>query len=264
MNNREARARRQALLRGTWATWGGVIRTDDGHVDVERQLAAVQSLGVTTYNFPVWNNPHDWDDCQRFLPLAAEAGLKVWITILSPWQGGNSQPFESDFLAWFDAFGRLAGDYANLVAVSIDDFACEGNLDTFTPHYVRQLLRALRQKRDDVAFCSTIYGLSPVLLEQYAKLMDGVTLWWVNLDTTLGMEEWLWANKTLVAGRFPIIAGVYAHPTTWHPAPPAVKAFRHALRIAHKDADGVMLFHPNLAAGDADPLVVHVRQTYRR
>lgn len=268
------RTRRQALLRGTYGTWGRLIPGEDGRLDTKRQIEALRSLGVSTFNFFISRNEFDWDDCIRFLPLAEQAGLKVWITVLSPWQGGAdtpfgpeyrgwSSPFGSDYLAWFDAFGQLAAAYSNLECVSIDDFDRKENFEKLTPAYVAQMIKALHQSRDDVAFCPTIYGVTPTLLEDYIELFDGVMLWWSNLDTRLGMKEWLWANRTIVAGRFPIIAGVYARATTWHPTPPTLKTFKGCLRTARQGADGVMLFRPDLAAAEADTIVAHLMQENR-
>ena len=270
MNNDSGRAQRQKLLRATYGTWGQLIRGEDGRLDAQRQIAMLQALGLSTFNYFISRNEFDWDDCQHFLPLAAEAGLKVWITILSPWQGrdtrfgpeyrGCSAPFGTDYVAWFDAFGQLAAEHANLECVSIDDFDRQENFEILTTETVAQMIQALHQNRNDIAFCPTIYGVTPTLLEEYIETIDGVMLWWANLDTRLGMKEWLWANRTIVAGRFPIIAGVYARSTTWHPAPPTVKTFRGCLRAAQAGADGVMIFRPALAAGQDDPIVAYLME----
>jgi len=271
MSTHSNKALRQALLRDTCGTWGQIIRGENGRLDANRLIAMLQALGVSTFNYFIARSEHDWDDCQRFLPLAAQAGIKVWITILSPWQGratrfgpeyrGGSSPFASDYLAWFDAFGQLAAQHPNLECVSIDDFDRQENFEILTPEYVAQMINALHQNRDDIPFCPTIYGVTPTLLEEYIELFDGVMLWWANLDTRLGMKEWLWANKTIVDGRFPIIAGIYARSTTWHPAQPRLKTFKGWLQTAKRGgADGIMLFRPDLAAGEDDPIVAYLMQ----
>ena len=87
VNTDSNRKRRQALLHNTFGTWGRIIRGEDGRLDTKRQIAILEALGISTFNYFIARNEFDWEDCQRFLPLAAEAGLKIWITILSPWQG---------------------------------------------------------------------------------------------------------------------------------------------------------------------------------
>ena len=272
MDTDSERMQRQALVRGVYGSWGRLIQGEDGRLDIERQLSALRALRVNTFNYFIFHHQSDWEDCQRFLPAAAEAGLQVWITLLSPWQAqrhgapfgaeyqGGSYPFGVDFLAWCDAIGQVAARHPNLTCVSIDDFDHKDNLQTFTPAYLREMMALLRQNRSDIAFCPTIYGVSPTLLDDYLEFLDGVMLWWTNLDIHLGMKEWLWANQTIVAGRFPIVAGVYARSTTWHPAPPTLKTFRRCLRIAREGADGVMIFRPDLAAGAADPIVAYLMQ----
>ncbi len=268
-------AQRQALLRGVYGAWGRLIKGDDGRLNIPRQIAMLRSLRVSVFNYFIFSDEFDWEDCQRFLPAAAEAGLQVWITLLSPWQAkrhgtpfgseyqGGSYPFGIDFWAWFDAIGQVATRHPNLTCVSLDDFDRKGNFETLTPDYMREMMQALRQNRQDIAFCPTIYGVTPTLLNEYVEFMDGVMLWWANLDINLGMEEWLWANQTIVDDRFPIIAGVYARSTTWHPAPPTLKTFQRCLRVAREGADGVMLFRPDLAAGVDDPIVAYLLQEAR-
>ncbi len=264
------KAERQALLRGVYGTWGRLIKGEDGRLDSRRQIEALRALRISTFNYFIFHDEYDWEDCQRFLPVAAEACLKVWVTVLSPWQGkrtgtpfgpeyqGCSYPFGTDYLAWCDALGQLAARHPNLTCFSIDDFDRKENFQILTPAYMAEMMKALRQSRSDIVFCPTIYGITPSLLGDYLDFIDGVMLWWANLDTRLGMKEWLWANKTIIAGRFPVIAGVYARSTTWHPTPPTLKTFKGCLRTARAGADGVMLFRPDLAAGKADPIVAYL------
>ena len=47
-------------------------------------MTRLKELGATTYYWLVWHAATDWEDLQRFLPKAAEAGLEVWVYLVPP------------------------------------------------------------------------------------------------------------------------------------------------------------------------------------
>ena len=62
----------------------------------------------------------------------------------------------------------------------------------------------------------TIYDLDRTAADRLAGCVDGVWLWWVNLEKSTGLPSFLENSRRVVNGRFPIYGGVYAYWTSWH------------------------------------------------
>src|SRR5438093_3969752 len=71
-------------LSGILGDYDAEPRGGDGHVDVTRLAARLDSLGATTYCWLVWHRSTDWEDLQAFLPLADRAGIDVWVYLVPP------------------------------------------------------------------------------------------------------------------------------------------------------------------------------------
>ncbi len=71
----------------------------------------------------------------------------MWATLSSPVtmdqvHGGGYAPHYKDYLAWGKELAQLSLKHQSLVAWVIDDF--DSGWDTFTLHYVRQMVTAQR------------------------------------------------------------------------------------------------------------------------
>jgi len=83
--------------------------------------------------------------------------------------------------------------------------------------------------------------------------VDGVWFWWTNLEKLDGLRSLLEDSRLVVAGRFPIYAGVYAHSTSWHKeGNPSPKVLRGALELACRYADGAIIWNLPLSPNIAD------------
>src|SRR5205823_3875690 len=154
-----ATARRQALMH-SYGTYGGNLRTPDGHIDGVRLLADLNELHANTYNWLIGNAATDWGDLHTFLPLAQKHGIHVWVTLLPPSESPSrtkhfSEPFRLDFEKWAAELAALSAREPALVAWSIDDFAY--NLKDFTPDRIRAIIAAQREKNHKFAFAPCVY-----------------------------------------------------------------------------------------------------------
>ncbi|MBC7289646.1 MAG: hypothetical protein H5T86_16740, partial [Armatimonadetes bacterium] len=84
------------------------LRGADGRVDCEQLVKQLQALGVNTYYWLIWHAETDWDDLTRFLPLAREAGIDVWVYLVPPSEPPPSQPFGLDFVRWGQEIAKLS------------------------------------------------------------------------------------------------------------------------------------------------------------
>lgn len=73
---------RARSLRGSFGTYAGEPRTKDGHVDIERLISELDELNANTYHWLIWHRETDWEDLRRFLPLAREKNILVWVCLV--------------------------------------------------------------------------------------------------------------------------------------------------------------------------------------
>jgi hypothetical protein len=73
---------RGRALRGSFGTYAGEPRTKDGHVDIERLVSELAELKANTYHWLIWHRETDWEDLQRFLPLARQENILVWVCLV--------------------------------------------------------------------------------------------------------------------------------------------------------------------------------------
>jgi hypothetical protein len=100
-------------------------------------------------------------------------------------------------------------------------------------------------------------------------VVDGVWLWWVNLEGNNGLRASLKDGPVVARGRFPVYGGVYAHSTSWHKqGGPKPETLPKALHLACTRSDGAVIWQlplseePNpwldvarrYTTGDASPL----------
>ena len=167
------------LRSGILSDYDAEPRRADGHVDGTRLAARLDSLGVTTYYWLVWNRATDWEDLQAFLPLAERDGIDVWVYLVPPSESPPrdsqySEPYRLDFSRWAEEIARLSRSHQRLRGWIIDDFTL--NLDFFTPAYVCSLQARAHRINADLAFLPLVYfpQLRDTFVRAYGGCVDGI------------------------------------------------------------------------------------------
>ncbi len=154
-----------------------------GHVDIPLLTRRLQDLGANTYFWLIWHSPNDWDDLQAFLPVAKQAGIRVWAYLVPPSETAvqnpvwpYSEPFRLDYVRWAQEIARLSLRQDNLVGYVIDDFWGNVRPDRFTPQSIQQMVAAGKAINPRLRFYPLMYfpELGLRFLDQVAPLVDGV------------------------------------------------------------------------------------------
>ena len=249
---REQKQRHQRLaqaLRGTLGDYDAEPRLGNGRVDIPRLTEQIKTANMNMYDWLIWHGEHDWEDLHRFLPLAEEAGIKVWVTLCPPSeQGGQfpwSEPYRLDFVKWAEEIGKLARRHRNLVALVIDDF-WGGNRTLFTPEYVGTFVSKLREYSPDVAFFPTIYWSSIGDDEFLAGLgvsIDGIVFPYTEYVTGESLAGQLEACRRWLGPDKLLMVNVYAAGSGGGPAPDRTAAYmRRTLTVSREKADGIRVY----------------------
>jgi hypothetical protein len=157
-------------------------RLADGHVDVEKLGARLSELGVNTYYFLLWHAVTDWEDLQKFLPIAAQKQIEVWAYVVPPsespanGEAHYSEPFRLDFPKWAEAIAKLSLTNTNLTGWVIDDFFINHKL--FTPDYVRDMQARAKAINPRLAFFPLMYfgEVTRAFARDYHNVIDGVVV----------------------------------------------------------------------------------------
>jgi hypothetical protein len=253
---------RAAALHGCAGTYAGAPRGKDGRVDASRLVAQLKDLHADTYSWIVWTAETDWDDLQAFLPLAREAGVRVWVTLVPPSESPPrskrfSEPYRLDYERWAIEIARLSVAHPNLVAWSIDDFT--HNLAFFTPEKVRAIVAGARAINPKLAFvpCSYFPGITAKFATGYTGSIDGILFPYrhesnkANLSDATLLKPELARLRELLGPDVPIVVDVYS---TAHSrlGPSTPEYVRDVLTQARSAADGVMVYcHPDPGGKDA-------------
>lgn len=210
------------------------------HVDTVRTIRKLKELGVNSYLYLVWHAPTDWDDLRReFLPAAQKAGIDVWVYLVPPSEARSksSEPFGTDYIAWFRAIGRLSQSYGNLKGVVMDDF--NHNYSFFSPEYVAKMRSAGRKMNPELKFYPQIYytGIKPDLIKPYRSLIDGVIMTYRdgkyrNTQRTRELDEQIeQAAGILRKEQLPLVLMVHASKLSATPSNPSVRYIQTSMRI---------------------------------
>ena len=239
---------RNNILRKTLATYDNEPRVNS-RVDISAIISSLKDASANTYNFLIWHEPQtDYEDFVRFLEAALSEDIYVWVDITPPSEPPNPPPHGTDYVAWAVDFADLSLKYPNFVAFTIDDF--EGNLDTFTPSYVKEMRDAYRAVNPNLAFIPTVYGGEQVpsfpsfreFVESYGEYIDGILLPYRDLDSLENLPTILEAAREALGEEKILISFIYAAPTSWHRNPPTLEYLQKAIWISYLYADGVMLY----------------------
>ena len=157
------------------------------HVDTPALVARLLELNVTTYAFLLYHETSDYADlADEFLPAAEQAGLEVWAYLVPPTElPGDYPPCQSDYVCWGQLMGQLAEAHPALSTIVMDDF--NGNVDVFTPAYVRQMMDAAHASAPALRFYALDYYpwlLTDFLRTDYRGAVDGIVHAYRDLDTT--------------------------------------------------------------------------------
>jgi len=155
----------------------------DGHVDSALMVQRLQELGANTYMWLIWHSPNDWEDLHEFLPLAAEAGITVWVYLVPPSETAAthpqfpySEPFRLDYVRWAEETAKLSLEHENLVGYVIDDFWGNVNPRWFTPESIEAMVDAGRAINPEIKFYPLMYynQIGPRFIQMLGTVADGV------------------------------------------------------------------------------------------
>lgn len=158
---------------------------DGGHVDCALLVRRLQELGANTYMWLIWHSPNDWEDLHEFLPLAAAAGITVWVYLVPPSETSAvhpelgfpySEPFRLDYVRWAEEIAKLSLEHENLVGYVIDDFWGNVNPHWFTPESIRAMVDAGRAINPRIKFYPLMYfnQIGPRFVNMLGTVVDGV------------------------------------------------------------------------------------------
>ncbi|PTX64913.1 hypothetical protein C8P63_101133 [Melghirimyces profundicolus] len=229
------------------------------HVDTTRMVRKLKELGVNTYVYLVWHASTDWDDLRKeFLPAARKAGIDVWVYLVPPSEARSkqSEPFGTDYIAWFRAIGKLSQSHPNLKGVVMDDF--NHNLSFFSPEYVSAMRKAGREMNPRLKFFPQIYysAIRPELLQKYRSLMDGVVMTFRdgkfrNTQRTRELKKQIRHTSDMLKKEgLPFILMIHASKLSATPSNPSVRYVQTSMRVG--------LDH--LRKGDIQGLITYVLQ----
>lgn len=238
-------------------SWSVPIQDKNHRLDVPATIRLLRANHFTCYVQPIEEkSPMSFDDFKRLLPAAQANGISIW-PVLIPHTEGASLPYREDFVRWMKELAGLSLKYSVLRGVNIDDTDAGGNDKMFTRKYICQIYRTKQAINSRLLFIPTIYDLDPQESKRLAGCVDGVWLWWTNLEQNNGLRAFLRDGEVIAGGKFPVYAGVYAHSTSWHKqGAPAPKILREALTFGCTYSNGVIIWQLPLIPDDNPMLKV--------
>jgi hypothetical protein len=245
-------------LGSTPCAWSPAVADARGAIDPGATIRILKANGLGCYGALIWvqrkGGPptFDWNSFKSFVAAAQPAGIIVWAILIPPSEGGNSPPFNRDYIRWMKELATLSLKYPCLKGVNIDDFYWDTKF--FTPQYTCHIYLAKQSINPRLQFAPTIYGLDEDFAPRYGNCIDGVWLWWRNLEGSVGLDVWLKNSRLVEKNRFPIYGGVYAGTTHWHKQRrPEPKIVSGALATTCRYANGAVLWQ--MALSPPNPLL---------
>lgn len=234
-------------------TWSGARSKPDGTLDPVGTIANLKKLGFGCTVFVI-TGKDGWENFQKLTAAADAGGIDVWPVLIPPSEGASSLPFGKDYVAWMEALAQESLRYPHLRGVNIDDLDQGNSPETFTRDYVCKIYQAKQKVNPKLEFVPTVYDLDTETADRLAGCVDGVWLWWVNLEKATGLPSFLENSRLAVHGRFPVYGGVYAMRTSWHKeGNPVPKVFQETLEDTCAHADGAVIYLLQLE--DTNPLL---------
>lgn len=247
--------------------WGVPLRQPNGALDVNATIRDLRNNGFDCYVHVIESAPpNSFQDFKRLLPAAQAAGISVWPVLIPPSEAGElggSMPYKGDYVQWMKTLAELSLKYPALRGVNIDDLLIDISSKKFNRSYLCKLYKTKQDINPKLLFVPTIYDLGPEEADRLQGCVDGVWLWWVNLEHNDGWRSLLEDSRIAIANRFPIYGGVYAHSTSWHKeGNPSPKVLKGALETACRYANGALIWNLPLAAQASDNPLLQVARSF--
>jgi hypothetical protein len=235
--------------------WSDPLTKADGNLDIDGTIHALQAGRFTCNVFVITGSAGNSDPSfQKFLSAADKAKIDTWSVLIPPSEGSNSLPYRSDYVKWMKDMGELSLVYTHFRGVDIDDIDQGISPEIFTRSYLCKIYRTKQAANPQLQFVPAIYDLDRTVADRLAGCVDGVWLWWVNLEKATGLPSFLKNSKLAANGRFPVYGGIYAHWTSWHKSGNPVPAiFQETLRDSCSFSDGAVIWRISL--DPSDPLL---------
>lgn len=242
-------------------SWNVPIEQSDHQLDVPKTIQLLKANKFTCYVQPIEEkSPMTYEDFKRLLPAAQNAGIDIWAVLVTKTIGRGSLPYNDNYVRWMQELGKLSLKYPVLRGVNIDDTDAGGMDRVFTHKYLCEIDQAKRKANPKLLFVPTIYDLDKDEADRYAGCVDGVWLWWGNLEKDENLRAFLRDGRAMAKGRFPVYAGIYAHSTSWHKeGGPKPDIFKRALQLGCSYSDGVVVWQLPLTEQD-NPWLQVVRE----
>lgn len=234
--------------------WSQPVRNAAGAIDSEATIQILKESGLSCYGALLAPSPTEfnWASFKKLLAVASQNNIDVLAIILPPSEGGNSPPFKSDYVRWMQELAKLSLAYPNLKGVNIDDFFWDYKF--FTPQYTCKIYSAKQKVNPRFQFLPTIYGLDVSFAERYGGCIDGVWLFWRDLEGDVGLKAWIEDSRLAAKNRFPIYGGIYGGAPHWHKQGASPAVFRGALEATCGYANGAVIWQMPLTP-TANPLL---------
>jgi len=244
--------------------WAMPIQEKNHALDVPAMIRALQEHGFNCVAEVIDSEPpHSFAEFKSLLSAAQNAGISVWAILIPPSEGATSLPYEDDYLGWMKELAKLSRQYPALRGVNIDDLFSNVSNQKFTREYLSRLYQTKHEINPQLLFVPTIYELDAEVADRLAGCVDGVWFWWLNMEIVGGMRSQFENSRRVVAGRFPIYAGVYGHSTLYHPqGNPTPKILRRSLHIACQYADGAVIFNLSLSSDSTDQELLNTARAF--
>ncbi len=246
-----ARQRRSSSASQAWhamgdapCAWSVPFTNADRSLDVDATIAALKANHFTCHAMPIGSGPpNDWPNFRKLVVAANAAGIDIWAVLIPPSEGASSMPYGADYVRWAKRLANLSLRYPRLRGMNIDDIDRGISPKTFTHDYLCSIDRAKQRVNPQFQFITTVYDLDSGWADRLSGCVDGVWLWWVNLEKETGFISFLENAKLAVRGRFPIYGGVYAHSTSWHrEGNPTPVVFTRTLTDACEHSNGAVIW----------------------
>jgi hypothetical protein len=239
-------------LKGTLGTYAFPPTFANGDIDAGKLIAQLKDIHANTYHWLAWGKHADFAAFKKFLPMAAQANIRVWITLVPPSESppfarDYSEPYRLDYEKWAIEIARLSVQEPALMAWSIDDFV--HNLHFFTKEYMHKIVTQVKAINPGLAFipCAYYEQVTPRFVTDYGAFMDGILFPYrnesvfINLDDPGYVKSEIEDLRALFAPGFRIFLDIYAtgHSIYGNSTPAYV---RDVLRAGKKYADGVLIY----------------------
>jgi hypothetical protein len=238
-------------LKGTLGTYAAPP-LQNGKVDGPTLIKQLKDIHANTYHWLVRAGNFDLNAAKAFLPLAAEANISVWLTLVPPsesppFSNHFSEPYKLDYLQWAVELSNLSLQHPNLLAWSIDDFV--HNLKLYTPSYVKEFLDTSHKINPKFAFLPCCYykQITPEFVKDYGPILDGILFPYrneskeANLTDPSHVTSEIETIRNLFGHHFLVYLDIYASPHS-KLGKSTPEYLRTALDQGIHSADGIMIY----------------------